>query len=135
MRQTGKIARRAMFCARSNFLQCLSTPFWIVCPALLIRVLPGHLLACYPYTPANRTDVLALARTHFMYLASIDSLHPSSISHTDAHTSSPPSWSSMCQMGRLQEFTAFLITSASTPRVVLVSICNPVAARRPSRGR
>ena len=43
---------------------------------------------CYPYTPANRSDVLALARTHFMYLASVDSLHPSSINHTDAHTSS-----------------------------------------------
>ena len=46
------------------------------------------LLVCYPYTPANRSDVLALARTHFMYLASVDSLHPSSINHTDAHTSS-----------------------------------------------
>ena len=46
------------------------------------------MLACYPYTPANRSDVLALARTHFMYLASVDSLHPSSINHTDAHTSS-----------------------------------------------
>ena len=47
------------------------------------------MLVCYPYTPANRSDVLALARTHFMYLASADSLHPSSINHTDAHTSSP----------------------------------------------
>ena len=45
-------------------------------------------LVCYPYTPANRSDVLALARTHFMYLASVDSLHPSWINHTDAHTSS-----------------------------------------------
>ena len=47
-----------------------------------------RVLVCYPYTPANRSDVLALARTHFMYLASADSLHPSSINHTDAHTSS-----------------------------------------------
>ena len=39
------------------------------------------MLVCYPYTPANRSDVLALARTHFMYLAS-------AINHTDAHTSS-----------------------------------------------
>ena len=46
------------------------------------------MLVCYPYTPANRSDVLALARTHLMYLASVDSLHPSSINHTDAHTSS-----------------------------------------------
>ena len=45
------------------------------------------MLVCYPYTPDNRSDVLALARTHFMYLASVDSLHPS-INHTDAHTSS-----------------------------------------------
>ena len=42
---------------------------------------------CYPYTPVNRSD--ALARTYFMYVASVDSLHPSSINHTDAHTSSP----------------------------------------------
>ena len=46
------------------------------------------MLACYPYTPANRSDAPALARTHLMYLASVDSLHPSSINHTDAHTSS-----------------------------------------------
>ena len=46
------------------------------------------MLVCYPYTPANRSSPLALARTHFMYVASVDSLHPSSINHTDAHTSS-----------------------------------------------
>ena len=49
---------------------------------------PLLLLVCYLYTPANRSDVLALVRTHFMYLASVGSLHPSSINHTDAHTSS-----------------------------------------------
>ena len=49
---------------------------------------PIPLLACYPYTPANRSDAPALARTHFMYVASVDSLHPSSINQTDAHTSS-----------------------------------------------
>lgn len=34
------------------------------------------------------------------------------------------------KMGRMQEFTALFITSASTPQVVLVSIHSPVAAKR-----
>ena len=45
-------------------------------------------LVYYLYTPANRSDVLALAHIHFMYLVSVNSLHPSSINHTDAYTSS-----------------------------------------------
>ena len=45
------------------------------------------MLVCYPYTPANRIDVLILAHTYFIYLAYVDSLHLSSINHTDAHTS------------------------------------------------
>lgn len=42
MRQTSKIACKAMFCIRLSFLQCFSILFWIVCPALLVHVLPDH---------------------------------------------------------------------------------------------
>ena len=47
-----------------------------------------RVLACYLYIPANCNDTPALVRAHLIYLASVDSLHPSLINHTDAYTSS-----------------------------------------------
>lgn len=41
----------------------------------------------YLYTFINHSDMLALAYIYFIYLASIDSLHLSSINHIDVYTS------------------------------------------------
>lgn len=46
------------------------------------------MLVYYLYIPANYSEVLALTRTHFMYLISADSLHLSSINHKNTYTSS-----------------------------------------------
>lgn len=48
----------------------------------------GIVLVCYLYTSANYSDVLALARIHFMNLASVDCFHLLSINYTNTHTSS-----------------------------------------------
>lgn len=44
-----------------------------------------RVLVYYLYTPANRNDALILVRIYPLYLASIDSLHQSSINYTDAY--------------------------------------------------
>ena len=46
----------------------------------------NKMLVYYPYTFANRSNLLALARIYLMYLAFIDSLYPSSINHTNVYT-------------------------------------------------